>query len=136
MSKSISQRPSQSMYQASLPEPVEAIAFVNGFVARDRIGFLWMWKNLFGIRTDTAKAPGCVQMKAGICGPNEVVMVSYWQSEAHLRDFFRGPAHHRMMQFVRQHPQSLCLYNETYSPARPGKYTHEPQGMALLYKQV
>jgi len=29
----------------------------------------------------TAQAEGCVQVKAGICGSNEVVMLSYWECD-------------------------------------------------------
>lgn len=122
-----------SIYQIDLPDRAEAVVFVNGFVARDRAGFFWMWKNLVSIGTSTGKAEGCVQMKAGICAPNEVIMVSYWRSEADLKQFFRGEAHRRMMQFVLKNPDSLCLYNETYTPSQSGKYSHEPQGMATLY---
>jgi heme-degrading monooxygenase HmoA len=120
-------------YQISLPEHPQAIMFVNGVIARDRVGFFWLWRNLNGIRQSTASASGCLQVKAGICGPREIVMVSYWASDRHLMDFFRGSAHRHMMQFVSQHPRSLCLYNETYQPGRTGKYAHEPQGMALIY---
>ncbi|MEH2207201.1 MAG: hypothetical protein V7K53_24540 [Nostoc sp.] len=38
-----------------------------------------------------------------------------------------------MMQFIAKNPQSLCLYNETYSPLHSGKYINEPQGMATIY---
>jgi heme-degrading monooxygenase HmoA len=75
-------------------------------------------------------------VKAGICGPNEVVMVSYWRSEQDLKQFFRGESHRKMMQFVMKKPDSLCLYNETYKPWRSGKYSHEPQGMATLYASL
>ena len=92
-----------------------------------------MWKNLVWIGNATAKAKGCVQVKAGICGSNEVIMVSYWRSEEDLKQFFRGELHQKMMQFVIENPDSLCLYNETYQPWRSGKYSHEPQGMATLY---
>ncbi|WP_293145611.1 MULTISPECIES: DUF4188 domain-containing protein [unclassified Microcoleus] len=122
-----------SIYQIDLPDSPEAVVFVNGFVARRAIGFFWMWKNLVSIGTSTRKAEGCVQVKAGICGPKEVIMVSYWHSEADLKQFFRGEAHRRMMQFVVKNPDSLCLYNETYKPSQSGKYSHEPQGMAMLY---
>lgn len=125
-----------SVYQINLPEHPEAVVFVNGFLARDRAGFAWMWKNLLWIKRATVKAAGCVQVKAGICGSNEVIMVSYWQSESDLKQFFRGEPHRQMMQFVTQHPNSLCLYNETYHPQRSGKYSHEPQGMARLYMMV
>ncbi|XGV98630.1 MAG: DUF4188 domain-containing protein [Leptolyngbya sp. BL-A-14] len=127
---------SYNLYQIKLPQQAEAVVFVNGFLARDRAGFLWLWKNVFWIKSVTAQARGCVQVKAGICGPNEVIMVSYWRSESDLIAFFRGDAHRKMMQFTAKNPQSLCLYNETYNPLRSGKYTHEPQGMASLYARV
>ena len=125
-----------SIYQINLPERPEAVVFVNGFLARDRTGFFWMWKNLLWIRSATAKAEGCVQVKAGICGANEVLMVSYWRCEQDLKQFFRGEPHRRMMQFVMKNPSSLCLYNETYRPWHSGKYSHEPQGMAMLYANL
>ncbi|MBD2337342.1 DUF4188 domain-containing protein [Calothrix sp. FACHB-156] len=124
---------SYSIYQINLPESPEAVVFVNGIIARDRIGFFWMWKNLFWIGSSTTKAEGCVQVKAGICAANEVIMVSYWRSAQDLKQFFRGEPHRRMMQFVSKNPNSLCLYNETYQPQHSGKYSHEPQGMARLY---
>jgi heme-degrading monooxygenase HmoA len=107
--------------------------FVNGILTRDRSGFFWMWKNLNSIRTDTVKAEGCIQVKAGICSANEVIMVSYWESERHLMDFFRGSAHREMVKYSSKHPNSLCLYNEIYHPSKSGKYSHEAQGMALIY---
>jgi Domain of unknown function (DUF4188) len=127
---------SYSIYQIDLPEQPEAVVFVNGFLARDRAGFFWMWKNILWIGSATAKVDGCVQVKAGICGPNEVVMVSYWRSEHDLKQFFRGEAHRQMIQFVMKNPNSLCLYNETYQPEKSGKYSHEPQGMAKLYPSL
>jgi hypothetical protein len=125
-----------SVYQANLPDSPEAVIFVNGFLARDRSGFLWMWKNILWINNATAKAKGCVQVKAGICGPNEVVMASYWFSENNLKEFFRGEPHRKMMHFVAKNPNSLCLYNETYRPLDSGKYTHEAQGMAKIYGRL
>ncbi|MCY7384646.1 MAG: DUF4188 domain-containing protein [Microcoleus sp. CAN_BIN18] len=123
-------------YSVYLPQQPEAVVFVNGFLARDRAGFFWMWKNIVWIVSATNKAEGCVQIKAGICGPNEVVMVSYWRSEHDLKQFFRGEPHWRMMQFVIKNPNSLCLYNETYQPQQSGKYSHEPQGIAMLYPSL
>ncbi|MCA1995364.1 MAG: DUF4188 domain-containing protein, partial [Coleofasciculus sp. S288] len=120
----------------NLPENSEAVIFVNGFLARDRAGWFWMWRNLLWIRNVTAQAEGCVQLKAGICGLNEVVMVSYWCSEDSLKNFFRGKFHQEMMQFTAQHPESLCLYNETYRPLSSGKYVNEPQGLAMLYARA
>jgi len=125
-----------SIYQIDLPEHPEAVVFVNGFLTRDRTGFLWMWKNLTWIKNSTVNAEGCIQVKSGICSPSEVMMVSYWRSEQDLKQFFRGEAHRQMMQFVMKHPDSLCLYNETYRADHSGKYSHEPQGMATLYPMV
>jgi quinol monooxygenase YgiN len=125
---------SYAVYQIGLPEHPEAVVFINGFVARDRAGFFWMWKHLLWIRNVTVRAQGCLQVKAGICSPNEVVMVSYWNSKASLRAFFQNKSHREMMQFVAKNPQSLCLYNETYSPSQSGKYSNERQGMALIYQ--
>jgi Domain of unknown function (DUF4188) len=122
-----------AIYQIDLPEYPEAVVFVNGILSRDRAGFFWIWRNLPWIRNSTVKAAGCVQVKAGICGPTEVLMVSYWRSEHDLKQFFRGEAHRKMMQFVIKNPNSLCLYNETYQPGHSGKYSHEAQGMATLY---
>jgi heme-degrading monooxygenase HmoA len=122
-----------AVYQIQLPESASAIVFVNGMIARDRSGFLWLWRNLNSVRQSTAKAPGCIQVKAGICSPKEIIMVSYWESDRYLMDFFRGAAHRQMMQFTTRHPNSLCLYNETYHPSKSGKYSHEPQGMAAVY---
>ncbi|MBD1866857.1 DUF4188 domain-containing protein [Cyanobacteria bacterium FACHB-471] len=125
-----------SIYQVDLPEHPQAVVFVNGMLTRDRPGFFWMWKNLTWIKSSTVKAEGCVQVKAGICSPNEVIVVSYWRSEQDLKQFFRGEAHRHMMQFVMKNPDSLCLYNETYRPEHSGKYSHEPQGMATLYASL
>jgi Domain of unknown function (DUF4188) len=127
---------SNSFFQINLPESPEAVVFINGFVARDRAGFFWMWSKLLWIVKVTNQAEGCVQVKAGICSPNEVVMVSYWRSENSLKTFFRGKAHQEMIQFIVKHPNSLCLYNETYKPFKSGKYGHEPQGMAILYARI
>lgn len=127
---------SYSVYQINLPASPEAIVFINGFVARDQTGFFWMWKKLLWIKNVTAQAKGCMQVKAGICGLNEVIMVSYWVSEPNLKEFFRGESHRQMMQFITKNPQSLCLYNETYSPSHGGKYINEPQGMATIYARL
>lgn len=122
-----------ALYRIQLPEQPSAVIFVNGIIARDRPGLFWLWRNLNSIRQSTVQAPGCIQVKAGICAASEVIMVSYWESDRHLMDFFRGEAHRQMMQFNIHHPDSLCLYNETYRPSKSGKYSHEPQGMAIVY---
>ena len=124
---------SYGVYQVNLPESPEAVIFINGFLACDRSGFFWMWRNLLWIKNVTAQAKGCVQVKAGICGSHEVVMVSYWLSEDSLKQFFRGEPHRQMMQFTAKNPHSLCLYNETYQPLKSGKYLGKHQGLATIY---
>lgn len=121
------------LYQIELPQQPESVVFVNGFLTRDFAGFVWLWKNLLWINHVTTQAEGCVQVKAGICSPREVMMISYWQSENSLKQFFKGKSHQQMMQFVAKNPSSLCLYNEIYKPSQAGKYVHEPQGMAMIY---
>jgi hypothetical protein len=122
-----------AIYQINLPQQPRAVVFVNGIVARDRSGFFWMWKSINSIRLETVQAAGCLQVKSGICSAREVIMVSYWESEGDLMAFFRGAAHGEMVKFTRRCPQSLGLYNEIYHPGKSGKYSHEPQGMALVY---
>src|SRR5919202_4851932 len=100
---------SYSVYQIELPEEPEVVIFVNGFLARNLAGFFWMWRNIFWIRKVTAQAEGCVQIKSGICGPNEVLMVSYWLDVDSLKKFFRSESHRQMMQFIAKNPKSLCL---------------------------
>jgi heme-degrading monooxygenase HmoA len=123
----------KSLYSIQLPEQPNAVVFVNGIIARDRAGVFWIWRNSNSIRQSTVQAPGCIQVKAGICSAKEILMVSYWESDRQLMDFFRGAAHREMMKFSTRHPDSLCLYNETYHPSKSGKYSHEPQGMAMIY---
>jgi hypothetical protein len=127
---------SYQLYQLEIPENPAAVIFVNGLLARDRRGWWWMWRNLRLLRRATVEAKGCVQAKAGICSLKEAIVVSYWSEENSLKKFFQSEPHRQMMQFVRKHPQSLCLYNETYKPLGSGKYIHEPQGMALIYGQA
>ncbi|NJL82334.1 MAG: DUF4188 domain-containing protein [Chloroflexaceae bacterium] len=123
-------------YQLNLPPNPEAVVFVNGAIARSWRGWWWLWRHGAWIRKTTAQATGCEQLKAGICSFKEVLLVSYWQDAASLSGFFRGEAHRKMMEFVQAHPDALCLYNETYSPDRNGKYIHEPQGLATLYQPL
>lgn len=123
-------------YSLNLPENPEAVVFVNGIVARNLPGFLWLWSNLFSMRSLTSKAEGCFQVKAGIIGPNEVLLVSYWHSQEALNKFFQDEWHRKMMKYLYQNIENLTLWNETYTPAQPGKYIHEPHAMALAYPKT
>ena len=48
------------IYQIEFPERPESVAFVNGFLTRDFMGLLWLWKNLFWINRVTTQAEGYV----------------------------------------------------------------------------
>ena len=128
----------QASYQIDLPESPNAVVFVNGIKAENLAGCLWLWRQSFSIRQACLAAVGCQEVKAGICSPQEVVIVSYWQDEASLMRFFHSPVHRQMMKqmvnFISTHPQALSLYNETYHPLRSGKYFQKPNGLAKLYQ--
>jgi hypothetical protein len=58
--------------------------FIQGIVARNLAGALWMWRNVLWIKKSNATAEGCVQVKAGICNINEAVLASYWEDKSGL----------------------------------------------------
>jgi hypothetical protein len=130
----------QESYQIDLPESPSAVVFVNGIKAENLAGCLWLWRRMFSIRQGCLVAEGCQEVKAGICSPQEVVLVSYWQDEASLMGFFHSAVHRQMMKemvsFMSTHPQALSLYNETYHPLRSGKYFQKPHGLAKMYQPV
>lgn len=115
-----------------LPDEPQAIVFVNGIKARNLRGLMYMWRSLNVFRKSPAKAEGCMDVKAGIVGPNEFVVVSYWRSNEALRGYFKDEVHRKMMKHFYQHPDDLDLYNETYHPSYSGKYNAE-HGMAKVY---
>jgi len=115
-----------------LPDDPQAIVFVNGIKARNMRGFMYMWRNLNQFRNSPAEAEGCTDIKAGIVGPNEFVVVSYWESAEALRQYFKAEAHRHMMKHFYHHPDDLELYNETYHPSSAGKY-NAVHGLATVY---
>lgn len=102
---------------------------MQGIIARNFTGWRWLWSNMNTQRTS-------VQVKGGIVGPNELMMVSWWKDNASLTAFFKSPAHREMMGWLVQNPTALVLRNETYQLAESGMYLHEPHGLAKLYAQV
>ena len=121
------------VYTVALPEHPEAVMFIQGIVARNLAGLFWMWRNVLWIKKSNATSEGCVQVKAGICGINEVVLASYWEDKSGLGKFFKSQPHQKMMKYLSDHPNNLTLYNETYRPGRSGKYVNEPNGLAVIY---
>ena len=124
---------SYQVYTVALPDHPEAVMFIQGIVARNLAGLLWMWRNVLWIKKSNATAEGCVQVKAGICGINEVVLASYWENKSGLSKFFKSQPHQKMMQYLSDHPKNLSLYNERYRPSRSGKYVNDPNGLAVIY---
>ena len=59
-------------------------------------------------------------------------MVSYWQHEDDLSNFFKSEPHKKMMKYYFKNPDNLSLYNEKYHPTASGKYANEPHGLASL----
>lgn len=123
-------------YRVVLPEHPEAIVFVQGMLARNITGWLWMWQQLNSQLNSVRRAPGCVQVKGGIVGMNELLMITYWKDSAGLYAYFKSAEHLKYMRFVAKQPESLTLWTETYSPVRSGMYLHEPHGLSLMYPQT
>lgn len=123
-------------YRVSLPEHPEAIVFVVGMLARNLTGWLWMWQHMNSQLQSVRRASGCVQVKGGIVGPNELLMVSYWKDAESMHVYFKSAEHLKYMRFLAKNPESLTLWNETYQPAKSGMYLHEPHGLPLIYPKT
>ncbi len=124
---------SYPVYTVEVPQQPDAVVFVQGILTRNLAGLSWLWRNFLWVRRSTIEAEDCIQVKSGLCGPREVVLVSYWKDISALMKFFRSQPHQEMMKYVSRRPDDLCLYNETYRPGKSGKYIHEPQGLAVIY---
>lgn len=118
--------------KTQLPENPQAVIFVNGIKARSLKGWLYMWRNLHQFRSSPKQISGLVDIKAGIIGPAELVIVSYWETADALKDYFKSEPHRKMMRHFYHHLDDLELYNETYTPSQAGKYNAQ-HGMAKLY---
>ena len=132
---------SQASYQINLPQNPEVVVFYNGMKALNTKGFIWIWQQLIaGDLLKLTKAPGCLEAKFSICSPVEATIVSYWQNEASLMQFFHSPLHRQMMKnmtkIVRKDSKAIALYNEAYRPLRGGKYLNEPNGLAKIYPAI
>ena len=128
-------------YQIALPQDTEVVVFLNGIKALNPKGFFWLWQQVFTAKLNTViKASGCVETKLSICSPTEVVIISYWQDEASLTEFFHSPLHRQMMkdmmQIVAADPKAIAVFNETYRPIKSGRYYNEPQGLAKIYPAI
>ena len=128
-------------YQIDLPQNSDVVVFYNGIKALNTRGFVWLWRELFaGDLRELTKATGCLEAKYSICSPWEATIVSYWQNEASLMQFFHSPLHRKMMkstmEIINRDSQAIALYNETYRPIHSGKYFNEPNGLAKIYPAI
>ena len=130
-----------TFYQIDLPQDTEVVVFYNGIKALSVKGWLWLWREILTAKSNTViKAPGCVETKLCICSPTEVVIVSYWEAQKNLMEFFHSPLHRQMMksmtQIIKADPKAIAVFNETYSPVGSGRYFNEPQGLAKIYPAI
>ena len=125
-------------YQIELPQDSEVVVFYNGIKALNSRGVFWLWRQITsGKLLDIEKAPGCMDAKLSICSHREAIIVSYWQTQLSLTEFYRSPLHCQMMRdtknLLAKDAGAIALFNETYSPLRSGMYLNEPQGLAKIY---
>jgi heme-degrading monooxygenase HmoA len=125
-------------YQIDLPQNPHVVIFYNGIKALNLKGFFWLWKQvLTGNQIAVLQAKGCKEAKLAICSPKEIVIVSYWENEASLMNFFHSPLHREMMKSMRnimvEDQKAIAVFNETHRPLRSGRYFNEPQGLAKIY---
>lgn len=111
----------------------EAIVFVNWIKARNLRGFMQMYRFIPGIygMMRRAREHGLIDLHMAIAGPNELIVVSYWESAEALRDSYRDPFHVTMMRYTFRHPDDLILGNETYAQPTSTRYLNEAGGYAL-----
>ena len=48
------------------------------------------------------QANGCIEAKLSICSYREAIIISYWQNETSLKEFFHSPLHRQMMKNIVQ----------------------------------
>ena len=128
-------------YQIDLPQDTDVVVFFNGIKALNLRGFFWLWQQILTAKLNSVKsARGCVETKLSICSSREAVIVSYWQNQASLIEFFHSPLHRQMMKnmmkIIATDEKAIAVFNETYRPLRSGRYFNEPQGLAKIYPAI
>lgn len=108
----------------------DTVVFVNGLRARNLLGFLWLWLNLFRIIKSVKKNGGCFESIPAIVSPVQILMVSYWKDQRALNAYVRSKSHQRLMSYFYTHPKDFSLFNETYTPDKSGLYHGTPMGLA------
>ncbi|MEL6928523.1 MAG: DUF4188 domain-containing protein [Cyanobacteria bacterium J06600_6] len=130
-----------SSYQIELPQDSEVVVFYNGIKALNTRGIFWLWRQIIaGKMLGIKKVKGCVDVKLCICSHQEAIIVSYWQTQSSLTEFYRSPLHRQMMQdtknLLRRDSEAISLFNEVHRPTVSGRYFNEPQGLAKIYPAV
>lgn len=123
-------REEKRAFSIDLTKPT-AITYVNGIIAETPRAWAWMWLNLPKVRKIGKAADGCLQMKAAIISPRQMVLISYWRDQAALRGFYTHPAHVQLMRTLFRNQHWFTLYNETYEIPITTRYWNAPHGYAL-----
>ena len=123
-------RDNKRAFSIDLTEPT-AITYLNGMIARTPQSWAWMWASALKLERLARHMDGCLQTKAGIVSPRQIMLVSYWRDDAALRSFYPHPVHVKLMRMVFRHPNWFTLYNETYRMPESTRYWNAPNGYAL-----
>jgi len=117
-------------YVIDLSTPT-ALAYVNGAIVRDPRAFAVFVARGPKMLSTARATEGCLQAKAGMTGPREFVMISYWRDHEALRRFYTTPLHVRLMRLVFDHPGWFTLWNETYRIPESVRYFNAVNGYGL-----
>ena len=128
-------------YQIDLPQDTDVVVFFNGIKALNLRGFFWLWQQILTAKlTGVQSARGCIDTKLSICSAREAVIVSYWQDQVSLTEFFNSSLHRQliknMIEIIATDQKAIAVFNETYRPLRSGRYFNEPQGLAKIYPAI
>lgn len=105
---------SLSVYRPRLGASTVCVMVV-GLAARNLRGFLFLWTRIMAFVRGARLAEGCRGVCPGIGSWRSLILVSYWQDRESLQAFARAPTHVAWMRFIARYPDSLDLFNETYT---------------------
>ncbi|MDT0644819.1 hypothetical protein RM553_18405 [Zunongwangia sp. F363] len=100
-----------------IPDKIkDTTVFLNSIEANTFVGVVWLWWHLYGIVKYMKKVEGCQRAIPAISGPGRVVMISYWDDEKYLMQFFSSEKHQKYMSFVFRNPEAVTVCNERLIP--------------------
>lgn len=113
-----------------LSEPT-GLLYLNGAIMNSARAGWNFFRRAPALVRETAKTPGCIQVKSAVVAPREFVVYSYWEDESALRRLYTHPRHVELMKLVFDHPDWYTLYNETYALPVSARYWNAANGYAL-----